>query len=419
MNPRFPALSSRRRGSVIVVVLITLLLASMMLTKFMESSAVELTLATRQADRERLRADCYAALETAIAVMAEIREIDNGLYAPAQGWDDPYGYAGESPREGVEITYEFIDESGKASLPNATFDDLVKFLVAQGMAEPDARRFCDGLFVWMREEHSPTDIEAEASRYERDLLAHEPPRRSLRSWEELRAIRIVRDFAFDEDGRWTAIGQTLRDSYSLYSFENANINALAPALGTARGWVDIQTSALAAYRQGRGPRAPGAMPWFTNMQQVATILGAQTDVSGIGAEASLIRVIVRAREGAATMSLETLVALADNVTFPEVAAGPSQNNLSTAAAATSGTTTNPAGQPAAGAAAGNRRALPGSSRRGLATGAARETGTGATSSEQVLNYPFRVLQVMEGSGPTPAALTEAEDVVATTTRPLS
>jgi len=49
------ALARARRGSVIVVVLVTLLLASMMLMKFMESSAVELTLATRQADRDRLR----------------------------------------------------------------------------------------------------------------------------------------------------------------------------------------------------------------------------------------------------------------------------------------------------------------------------------------------------------------------------
>lgn len=419
MNRRPPHPPSRRRGSVIVVVLITLLLASMMLTKFMESSAVELTLATRQADRERLRADCYAALETAIAVMAEIRELDNGLHAPAQGWDDPYGYAGESPREGVEITYEFIDESGRASLPNATFDDLVKFLVAQGMAEPDARRFCDGLFVWMREEHAPTDIEAEASRYERDLLAHEPPRRSLRSWEELRAIRIVRDFAFDEDGQWTALGLALRDSYSLYSFENANINALAPALGTARGWVDTQTAALANYREGRGPRAPGAMPWFTNMQQVSAVIGAQTDVAGIGVEASLIRIIVHAREGAATMRLESLVALNDTVSLPEAATGPAQNNPSSAnPAAGSPGDTSPGNQTPAGAAAASRRALPGSSAR-AAAGGNGETGAGSTSSEQVLNYPFRILQVMEGSTPPPAAPTEAEDEVTNNQRPLS
>ncbi|MEY4488037.1 MAG: hypothetical protein RIQ79_545, partial [Verrucomicrobiota bacterium] len=177
------------RGSVIVVVLITLMLASLMLVKFMETSEVELVLATRTADRDRLKDDAYAALETALAVMAEISEIDDGkLHVPEQGWGDPYAYSGESPRAGVEVSFAFQDESGRISLPRLKFDDMLLLAQALGLDDHDARKFSDGLYTWMKSSHVPQDIEAEASRYERSALPHKPPLRSLRSWDELRAV---------------------------------------------------------------------------------------------------------------------------------------------------------------------------------------------------------------------------------------
>ncbi|MBC8010538.1 MAG: general secretion pathway protein GspK, partial [Burkholderiales bacterium] len=248
MRRTHPGIPAARRGSVIVVVLVTLLLASLMIVKFMESSAVELTLATRQADRERLRGDAYAALETVLAVMAEVKAIDEALYAPEQGWADPYAYAGEAPREGVTVSYEFTDESGKASLPKMTFDEMVELAQVLGLGDTDARRFADGLYAWMKEDHMPKEIEAEASRYERDDPPITVPKRSLRSWGELRAVKVARDYVYDENGALTPFGTALQQNVSLYSFEGTNVNALAPALGTARGWDGTQAAQLAGYR---------------------------------------------------------------------------------------------------------------------------------------------------------------------------
>ena len=79
----------KRRGSVIVVVLVLITLASLLLGRFMEDNSLELAMATREADRRRLRADAQSELELALAGIAEIRSIDlNKIHAPSQGFDD-------------------------------------------------------------------------------------------------------------------------------------------------------------------------------------------------------------------------------------------------------------------------------------------------------------------------------------------
>lgn len=440
---------ARSGGSVIVVVLVTLLLASLMLTKFMENSAVELTLATRQADRERLRTDAYAALETALAVMAEIKAVDEDLYSPEQGWKDPYDYAGESPREGVTAQFAFIDESGKISLPRLRFDEMVELAQALGLGENDARRFSDGLFAWTTADHAPQDIEAEASRYERDTISHRVPRRSLRSWEELRAVRVAREYVYDERGALTAFGQGLRDNLSLYEFEASNVNALAPAVGTWLGWDPTQTAALASYQAGKGARAAGAPPWFRGMGEVRAIIGANAEANGLDATVKLVRVEVTVREGQSSLRLAALVGIDDAVQLPRAAGGEENGGQTGGGSARGGGggREQGSGEPRGGAAGGNRAieiGRPGGGagrpgeRRGGNPGAGaparpriplqqaqnssgnaarsaggsstgRETSGGSAASEEKLDYPFRILEVVESAGPAPAPSAEANE----------
>lgn len=362
-----------RRGSVIVVVLVTLMLAALMLVKFMESTAVELTLATRQADRDRLRGDAYAALETALAVMAEIKAIDDGLRSPEQGWGDPYAYAGETPREGVAVSFTFTDESGKASLPNLDQEELVDMALALGLTEFDARNFADGLLVWTKRDHVPQTIDAEASNYERALLPHEPPGRGLRSWDELRAVRVARDFVYDEDGALTPFGAALRENASLYAFSGSNVNSLAPALGLARGWDLSQLALINDYRAGRTGRPAGAPPWFRSAGELAPLLGANANTAKLDATVKLLRVRVEVREGAASAALVAWVALEDDIALPAVSTGREEG--------------------AAGGAADSPQTRAG----GGTTGGGGERSGAA----QRLNYPFSILEIVETSGPDP------------------
>ncbi len=473
-----PSRPTARRGSVIVVVLVTLLLASMMLMKFYENSEVELTLATRQADRARLRADAYAALETALAVMAEIKAVDENLYSPEQGWGDPYEYAGESPREGLQVSFSFTDESGKLSLPNLSFQDMVEFTQVLGLSETDARSFSDGLYAWTTADHTPQDIDAEASRYEREAIPHTPPKRSLRSWDELRAVRVANRFVYDEDGVLTSFGQALHDNLSLYSFESANINALAPMIGAARGWDENQNASIASYRAGKGPRAPGSPSWFRAVSELSSVIGAKAEVEGLDAVAKLVRVDVTVREGAASMRLSALVGLDSSVRLPSaVSADGSENsggvtgggrgNGSGGGRGNGGGQGNGAGQGEGGGqgrpGGGNGRPRPGGGQQppsgggqfsggsgglgsdgsGLrpgrqggmnlqqatatsgrtSSGGTARAGTGAragsgttgetsgsgATSEEKLDYPFTILEIIESAGPAPVvAADEAE-----------
>src|SRR5690349_11323677 len=124
MSARLVTSRHLRRGSVLVVVLVTLLFAALLLTRLIETSAPDLLVAMRQADRDRLRADAQAAMETTLAALMDFRTVDGGLYAPAQGWSDPLTYAAFVPREGVTLAVAFEDESAKLSLPRINADTL-------------------------------------------------------------------------------------------------------------------------------------------------------------------------------------------------------------------------------------------------------------------------------------------------------
>ena len=91
----------KRRGSVLIVILVLITLASLLLARFMEDNSLELSMATREADRRRLRADAQSELELALAVIAEIRSIDlNKIHDHSQGYADPHAYAGFPARDG-------------------------------------------------------------------------------------------------------------------------------------------------------------------------------------------------------------------------------------------------------------------------------------------------------------------------------
>ena len=198
-----------RRGSVVIVVLVTLLFAALLLTRLIETSGPDLIIAMRVADRDRLRADAYGALETTLGALQDFRTVDGGLYAPTQGWSDPLGYAGYVPREGVTVDVAFEDESAKLSLPRLNLDTLNGLLVQLGLTVPDAARVADAIFVWTRNGYVAAESATSAEVYEQGDPPAEPPYRSLRSFDELAGIAVAKDFFYDADGRPEAAARRL------------------------------------------------------------------------------------------------------------------------------------------------------------------------------------------------------------------
>lgn len=293
-------------GAVIVMVLVTVLVAAMLLARFMERTTTELLVEARAAQAARLRADVYSALEVTLAVLADFRAADGALRTPAQGWGDPLAWAGYGPRAGVTVAVAFEDESGKPSLPRLDAPGLQDLGELLGLAPDDAARLADALLAWTQPDHVSATVESDPRDYERADPPHHPPLRALRSFDELAAIAVARDFFYDQAGRPTDLRAQFARSVSLYDYPAANLNAAQPLALALAGLDETQRRQLTGYLGG-ATRPRGAPPFFRSTDETAAILG-DVPVTALGTEVRCLRILVTAREGAAVFGLTVVVA---------------------------------------------------------------------------------------------------------------
>ena len=316
----------RRRGSVIIVVLVLITLASLLLARFMEDNSLELSIATHEADRRRLRADAQSELELALAVIAEIRSIDlNKVHAPSQGFDDPHAYAGFPPRDGLQVQFEYEDESAKLPLSVLTKNDLIQLLYSLGMEQRDAERVADAIVAWQSKSYESLEEEASDAAYQRATLSFRPARRPIRSFEEFRSIGVAKELFFDERGRATPIFQAFKACVSLYTFPQANINTASDAVLLSQG-LDENQLALIRERQAEiGRRIVGTPPYFRVTSEVRQLIGGGANLAKFDDEIILMWVRVTVKEGLAKCRVSALVAVREDVAYPSAAANPDTN----------------------------------------------------------------------------------------------
>jgi general secretion pathway protein K len=316
----------RRRGSVIIVVLVLITLASLLLARFMEDNSLELSMATREADRRRLRADAQSELELALAVIAEIRSIDlNKVHAPSQGFDDPHAYAGFPPREGLQVSFEYEDESAKLPLSVLTKNDLVQLLYSLGMEQRDAERVSDAIVAWQSKSYESLEEEASDAAYQRATLSYRPARRPIRSFEEFRAMGVAKDFFFDEQGRATPIFRAFRDCVSLFVFPQANINTASDAVLLSQGLDENQLALIRDRQVEIGRRIVGTPPYFRVANEVRQLIGGGAPLQKFDDEIILMWVRVTVKEGLSKCRVSALVAVREDVAFPSPMANPDTN----------------------------------------------------------------------------------------------
>ncbi|MBL9217454.1 MAG: general secretion pathway protein GspK [Opitutaceae bacterium] len=284
------------RASVIVVVLVTVGFAALLLARMLQSSAPDVLIAMRAADRDRLQADAYAALETTLAVLQVYREADGGLFAPAQGWGDPLTQGDFVPRSGVEVGVTFADESGKLSLPGMSQETLSKILEQSGLDRSAAGRVADAMFAWMHPGHRPAEMTTDARAYERADIPFTTPGRPLRSFAELAQIAVACDFLHDESGEPNRVQEEFRRQVSLYQFAATNVNAAPRDVLLAAG-VD----AALADRLKRAPGDKNQREYFRSAQAAGVTAGS------FGAQIQALRINITVRKGAAQFRLSALV----------------------------------------------------------------------------------------------------------------
>lgn len=401
----------RRRGSVIIVVLVLITLASLLLARFMEDNSLELSIATHEADRRRLRADAQSELELALAVIAEIRSIDlNKVHAPSQGFDDPHAYAGFPPRDGLTVQFDYEDESAKLPLSVLTKNYLIQILYSLGMEQRDAERVADAIVAWQSKSYESLEEEASDAAYQRATLSFRPARRPIRSFEEFRSIGVAKEFFFDERGRATPIFQAFKACVSLYTFPQANINTASDAVLLSQGLDENQLALIRERQNEIGRRIVGTPPYFRVTSEVRQLIGGGAPLQMFDDEIILMWVRVTVKEGLSKCRVSALVAIREDVAFPSAAANPDTNpDVGLNGRSATATTPRPTGTSTAAPRSATRTPTPYLT-PGIEPPATlgKSTMSGRVAGNTIA-YPFQILAWEEDNGAPPEPKPPAEN----------
>lgn len=353
--------------------------ASMAVIAFVEKAGDDLIVEAREAAGRRLRQEAYSALEVTLGVLEDFRLVNGGLRSPAEGWGDPLGFAGYTPREGRIVEVSFEDESGKISLPHADQATLLNLFQAWGLNQANAERLIDVLQGWMKKDHVPSSFQTPD--YDRGTLPYAPPLRPLRSYSELAAIDYAREIFYDEEGRPNQLWHQFVDAISLFDFKQTNLNGGRQDALSAIGTLDpSQRRQLDEYLGGTGSRAQMGPGFFGTPADASGILGGKLPDS-YGTQISALRVILTVREGRTVFKLSTVIAPAGGATTVDAVKTPANK------------TSNP-------------------SQTGSRDTKAAPSQTNATSESATakkLNYPFTLLEIKENAeiSPIPVPSTKA------------
>ena len=417
----------KRRGSIIIVVLVLITLASLLLARFMEDNSLELAMATREVDKARLRVEAQSELELALAVIAEIRSIDlNKIHAPSQGFDDPHAYSGIPVRDGLEVHFEYEDESAKLPLSTLDKNTLIQLLYALNLEQKDAERVADALVAWTSKKYESIEEEATDAAYQRAKLSFKPARRPLRSFEELRTIGVAKDFFFDADGNPTPLLKGFKECVSLYTFGDTNINTASDALLLAQGLDERQLALIRDRQDEQKKRITGIPPYFRVTSEVRQLIGAGGALQRFDDEVHLMWIRVTVKEGQSKCRVSALVALRDDVTFTAPVADPDATPSIDAAlggATARGLTANTAASVSSTGVAAttkttgatptafglNASKAPKALTPGVVLNTASAVTLGGRTASTSINYPFQILDWSEDNGAPKQSPAEADD----------
>ncbi|NDD70563.1 hypothetical protein EBZ97_00765, partial [bacterium] len=227
----------------------------------------------------------------------------------------PHAYIGIPPREGLEVSFVYEDESGKLPLSTMDKNGLIQLLYALGLEQRDAERVSDALIAWTNKKYESIEEEATDAAYQRAKLSFKPARRALRSFEELRTVGVVKDFFFDEKGNETPLLTSFKECVSLYTFSDTNINTASDALLYAQGLDERQVTLIRDKQANMKQNIAGSPPYFRVTREVRTLIGGTAPLKGFDDEIHLMWIRVTVKEGQAKCRLNALVAIRDDVTY--------------------------------------------------------------------------------------------------------
>lgn len=309
MNSRSKAFSNNRRrpAFLLLLVLAFLFLTSVVVVSVLESSMRNLRSAATASARDDLRVYAFSAMEVSLATLAEIRELDENLHSPAQGWGNPIDYAPVAWPEGVKVTVEIKDETGKLPLDSPDRDMLHQLLEQLGVDFSESEELIDAYLDWVDEDDLERLNGAEADYYERQTPKRTPPNAPITSYDAFRYIKGFDELFFDENGAPNSLFKRFKDSTSLKHGHSVNINTASTTL--VEMYEETQgfdARSLKDLKDGLDG-VPGTEDdgWSTGSSSEDGF--STNENSGLGHEAHVFRITVRVSQGPKHFQLSALV----------------------------------------------------------------------------------------------------------------
>ena len=299
----------RRRGAVLLIVLVIIVVLSGLIVQFTEKGMAEIAAEGHYVARARLRLVAYSALETTLGVLADYVAIDEGLKSPSQGWADPLAVADFVPPEGVRITIEFIDESGK--LPLRALDELtlVPMFAEMGFANDEVLHLTNALLDWADTDDDERLDGAESNIYRLAEWPHEASNQPIRRLRELAVIDGFRTLFFDEHGEPNDYYRLFADTVSEVGTGTLNVNSVSDlALRALGGFGDPQIKALRDHLAG-ADLTPGTADdrYLDSADQITGVVGPLPEGLQLDTKINTLRIRVHVDEGGNDFVLDAVV----------------------------------------------------------------------------------------------------------------
>jgi type II secretory pathway component PulK len=298
-----------RRGSILLLILVMIFVLSILIVQFTEKAMTEIAVEGHYADRERLRVIAYSALESTLAVLADVIAIDGGLTSPAQGWGDPLATAGFETESETTVTVTFSDESGKLPLSNADEVTLSLLFDRMGYDRDQAQHLTETLLDWIDSDDETRLDGAESDFYGEKEWPYHASNQPVRRLSELALVDGFKELFFDETGRPNESFRTFAGTVSLYARGGVNANSASElALRSAALFGDQQVDTLHNYLAG-ADGVPGTDDdrYFSSNDEVAALFGQLPEGASLTAGISVLRIHVEVAFGLSRFALEAVV----------------------------------------------------------------------------------------------------------------
>ncbi len=294
-----------RRGAILLMVLVLIVVVTFALTIFMERAEVDIKGEGYYVKRAQLRLDAWSMMEVAVAALADVKQIDGALYAPSQGWSDPLAYAGIQPREGLSVSYSFVDESGKLNINEMSEDSLILLFDELGFDLDVGLRLTGVLLDWIDADDTTRVEGAESREYSTLQLEARPANQPLKSLEELRYLFAFKDLFFDETGAPLPVFGQLAAAVTTLDVGPLNINAASPlALRAMADMGDLELALVQDYLEGLdGAQGTADDNFFASRDDIAAVLGDVPPGAPLSYQLSVLTITVTVEESGYSYAL--------------------------------------------------------------------------------------------------------------------